>query len=592
MNRQGPGSVNGGRIGWLAVLAIALLLGFNASEAHAAGLLKPVDGSSSKISIKSHRVDVTINNGFARTEVDQVFVNGDDRDLEAIYTFPLPKQLSLSEVSLWIDGQEAIGEVVEKKKAKTIYEDQKAQGNDTALAEKDDFKAFNVHVGNVRAGMETRVRLVYYQPVEIDLNVGRYLYPLAEGNVDEERIAFWTVDDKVEEELTFNLTLKSAFPVKDVRLPGYDNQAAVKKETSAGEEPSSGEIYRVTLESRQGANLSRDIVFYYRLDDSVPARVEVIPYRESPDEPGTFMMVVTPGASLQRIAEGVDWTFVLDSSGSMSGGKIATLADGVARVLGKFSPRDRFRIITFNDRANDFSGGFVQATPENVQTFINRVRQIHANGGTALFAGLEMAYSGMDADRTTGIILVTDGVCNEGPTHHADFIKLMKQHDVRLFTFVIGNGANQPLLDRLANDSGGFAMNISEADDIAGRLIQAKAKLVHEALHGLKLNFHGEKVTQVTPATPGTLYMGQQLVLFGRYPRAGDMEVELSAKISGQEHTWRCKAILPELDLDNPEIERLWALSSIEEIMKKIRESGETEDLRKSWSIWQQSIPW
>ena len=42
------------------------------------------------------------------------------------------------------------------------------------------------------------------------------------------------------------------------------------------------------------------------------------------------MVVVTPAASLKRIAEGTDWTFVLDISGSMAGRKIATLGDGVS----------------------------------------------------------------------------------------------------------------------------------------------------------------------------------------------------------------------------------------------------------------------
>ena len=57
------------------------------------------------------------------------------------------------------------------------------------------------------------------------------------------------------------------------------------------------------------------------------------------------------------------------------------------------------------------------------------------------------------------------------------FLKLCRSYDLRLFTFVIGNGANQPLMEALALDSQGFAMNLSDADDMVGRLIQAKAVL-------------------------------------------------------------------------------------------------------------------
>ncbi len=187
------------------------------------------------------------------------------------------------------------------------------------------------------------------------------------------------------------------------------------------------------------------------------------------------MLVVTPAADLKRISEGTDWTFVLDVSGSMGGHKIATLAKGVGRVLGKMDPNDRFRIVTFNNSAADFTGGYIRATPEAVQQWIASVKGLQAGGGTNLFAGLEKAYHRLDDDRTSAVILVTDGVTNVGHTEHRAFLKLLKTYDIRLFTFVIGNSANQPLLDRLARDSGGFAMNLSDADDITGRLIQARA---------------------------------------------------------------------------------------------------------------------
>lgn len=553
------------------------------STCFGAGLLKPVGGDESSVYMKSHHVKVVINNGFARTEVDQVFGNDGDTDLEAVYSFPLPKQASLSELSLWINGQEVVGEVLEKKKAREIYEEQASKGNDTAIAEKDDFKTFDVSVYPVRANAETRVRLVYYQPLEIDSNVGRYLYPLAEGGVDEEKIAFWSVDDKVRESFSFELELKSAFPVKELRMPGYQDKAVIEKVGADDEESevAAGEVYRIRYDCPEGDALTRDMIVYYRLADDVPARVELVPYREDKKSTGTFMVVVTPAADLQPIMEGVDWTFVLDISGSMNGGKIATLVDGVSRVIGKMSPQDRFRIVTFNNTATDFTGGYITATPENVQSILSKVKSIRANGGTALYAGIMEAYRGLDDDRTTGIILVTDGVANVGPSQHADFLKLLEQYDIRLFTFVIGNSANQPLMDRLAKDSGGFAMNISDSDDIIGRIMQAKGKILYENMHDVELKFHGEKVKSLTPGTIGNLYQGQQLVVFGRYNGTGDVKVELKARISGQEHSWTCQADLPAVDTDNPEIERLWALSRIDEIMEEVREKGETDGLKK-----------
>ncbi len=573
---------------YTAIASVMLLFAIftGPGRADAAGLLKPLGGDADDLAIKSHSVKVVINNGFAVTEVDQVFFNNGGADLEAVYSFPVPREASVSELSLWIGGREVVGEVLEKEKAREVYEDRKSKGKDTAVAEKDGYRSFDVSVSPVRANDETRVRLVYIQPLEIDLNVGRYVYPLEEGNVDEERIAFWSVDDRVQGLFSFDLELKSAFPVKDVRLPGFQDRATISRKAAPpdgepGENGSAGEVYSVSLDFPEGGSLSRDIVLYYRLDDSVPARVELIPYRETGGGKGTFMVVVTPGGSIKRIADGTDWTFVLDKSGSMAGNKIAALADGVAQVIGKMSPNDRFRIVTFDDRARDFSGGYVQASPENVRQAIEAVKRIEAGGSTALFDGLEMAYEGLDADRTAGILVVTDGVANVGPSEYADLMNLHRKYDIRLFTFMIGNSANRPLLENLAKESGGFAMNISTGDDIVGRVLQAKAKVLHEALYDARLTFTGERVSDLTPAKIGNLYVGRQLVLFGQYSDAGEVRMELTGRIGGENKSWVCETRLPETDTDNPEIERLRAFSAIREATDQIEDTGETEKLRE-----------
>lgn len=558
----------------------------------AAGLLKPVNQSQDTVSIVSHDVSVLIQNGFAQTVVDQVFTNTSATDCDAVYSFPLPDKARLSELSLWIDGNEVIGEVLEKERARAVHEKQKAQGNDTALAEKQSFKTFDVSVSPVRAGKPTRVRLVYYQPLNIDLNIGRYVYPLEEGGVDEDRISFWSVDDIITGTFSFNLTLKSAFPVQTVRLPGYENDAVISHHSSNDVDDDTGEegtqqtnngldtIYTVTLEKREDARLSKDIVFYYKLDDSVPARVEIIPYKEASSPTGTFMAIVTPGASVARITQGIDWTFVLDTSGSMNGHKIKMLCDGIEKIISQLNQEDRIRIVTFNNSATDITGGYIPMTKENITRVLDTVRRIQAGGGTALYAGLLKGLESLDDDRTTGIILISDGVCNIGPTEHAEFLKLLRSYDVRLFTFIMGNSANRPLLERLAESSYGFAMNVSMQDDLVGKILKAKVKLSHQCMRDVSLTFNGIPTHGVTPQVTKSLYAGKQLVVFGRYTQSGELIMTFNSTIDGEEGAWTCSIDMPNDAPLNPEIERLWAYACIDEIMKDIRETGETRERR------------
>jgi Ca-activated chloride channel family protein len=299
------------RIAW-ALLALGILAA--AAGAKAAGTLTPLGATDAPIEILEHHVSVVINNGFARTEVHQTFYNPNAGDLEGVYAFPVPVSASLSEVTIFAGERQIDGEVVELTRAQRIYEEEKSQGNDAGLATKNGYQTFEFRVSPIRSRSETRMRFVYYQPLELDTNVGRYLYPLEEGGTDEIAKSFWIPNQKVEGSFSLDLELKSAWPIADLRVPGFENEAVV-------DDLGDGR-YQLRLE-RQGASLDRDFVLYYRLVDGLPGRVEVIPYRADAAEPGTFMLVVTPGLDLQPIRGGADHVFVLDVSGSMAS-KIAT----------------------------------------------------------------------------------------------------------------------------------------------------------------------------------------------------------------------------------------------------------------------------
>ncbi|MHC4917105.1 MAG: vWA domain-containing protein, partial [Planctomycetota bacterium] len=322
--------------------------------------------------------------------------------------------------------------------------------------------------------------------------------------------------------------------------------------------------FKVRLE-RQGAKLEKDFVFYYRLEDKLPGRVEVVPYRAAKDKPGTFMLVVTPGIDLSPLNNGADYSFVLDISGSMEG-KIHTLADGVSRALGQMRPADRFKITAFESRAIDVTRGWQAATPQNVQRAIAQVKGLRSRGSTNLYDGIRLGLKDMDADRATSVVLVTDAVTNTGVVNPKAFHDLMKKFDVRVFGFLMGNSSNWPLMRTIADASGGFYAPVSNQDDIIGQILLAKSKITHECLHDASLKIAGAKVFDAGDELLGKVYRGQQLVIFGRYSEAGRAKVTLKARLTGQDKTYTTSFDFPEVETDNPEIERLWAMDRIERI--------------------------
>ncbi len=537
------------------VFAILLGVGFM-PPTDGAGILTPQGAGREPIKIETHDVSVVINNGFARTEVVQTFLNPNDMKLEAEYSFPLPKSASLSEVQITIGEKTINGEVVAKEKAEKVYESEKSKGNDAGVASKNGHQDFRFKVSQVGAKDRVGIRFVYYQPLEIDTGMGRYLYPLEEGGTDEVAESFWTRNAQVEGLLSIGVELKSAFPLNSVRSPGY---AAVQEEDKLAQG-----LYKAKYEIPR-AKLEKDFVFYYRLQDNLPGRVEVVPYKAGKDKTGAFMMVVTPGLDLKPLSKGADYIFVLDVSGSMEA-KIRTLAQGVAKTIGKMSPEDRFRIITFESAARELTRGWIPASEANVKEWTAKVEALRAGGSTNLFDAMRLCLENLDADRASSVILVTDGETNTGVVSPVEFHKLMKKYDVRIFGFLMGNNSNWPLMRTICDASGGYYAGVSNSDDIIGQIMKAKSKVTYECLHDASLEIGGVKVFDSTSGVIGKVYHGQQLVIFGRYKEGGKATVKLHARLTGEDKVYSTDFEFPDVDADNPEIERLWALRKIETI--------------------------
>lgn len=555
-------------LGWAAGLTLLL-----SSGSHAAGLMKPVNSGLPDLEIRHHHVNVVIDNGYVTTEVEQEFFNPNAQQLEAIYSFPVPEKAAVGEFTYWIDGQPVTAEVVEKQQAKQIYQQEKQAGREAALVEQDSYKTFEISVTPVLPNDSVRIRLVYVQAAKIDHSIGRYVYPLQEGGVDEQKLSFWTRNETVSEQFSFNLTLRSGYPLDSVRLPQHP-QAQIQRIDDQQWQVALANQSQLAEEGAQSAStavasLDQDILLYWRLKENLPGSVDLVTYREAGKTRGNFMLTLTPGDDLPVASRGRDWVFVLDVSGSMQG-KYATLAQGVRQALQKLRREDRFRVVLFNNNARALGQGFVAATPEQVEQVLLTLEQYQPGGGTNLYAGLKEGLDDLNADRPASIILVTDGVANVGVTGKKAFIDLLKQKDVRLFTFIMGNSANRPLLEQMTQVSQSFAASVSNADDVVGKIMQATSRMTHQALRDVRVDIDGVKVKQLQPKTIGSLYRGQQLVLLGHYYKPGVATVTLTGKVGNEQRVYRTQVEFPEVAQEFPELQRLWAYRFIEHLQSQL----------------------
>ena len=263
-------------------------------------------------------------------------------------------------------------------------------------------------------------------------------------------------------------------------------------------------------------------------------------------------------------------------------GKYQTLLDGVQRALEKLNPEDRFQLVLFDNTVTELTSSWVNATAANVNHWSQTLAQTGPRGGTNLYAGLKSALKKLDADRTSALVLITDGEANVGVTEKKHFLKLLEKRDVRLFTAVMGNGANRPLLEAMAKTSNGFATSVSNSDDIAGKLLEFTSKVNHEALHDLDLKISGIKVKDLTPVKMGSLYRGEQLTVLGHYWGDGEATVTLKGKVSGDNKTYSTRFDFPANSTQHPELERLWAYASVRDLQDTIDYLGDDADYKNA----------
>ncbi|MCH6257046.1 VWA domain-containing protein [Puniceicoccaceae bacterium K14] len=526
-----------------------------AASSYASGILTPVGSPDIPLKLDEHHVRVVINNGFAHTEVEQVFRNPNTVDLEAIYQTPIPEQAALSELRIELDEKTIHGEVIRKEDADRIYEEEKKQGNDAGKATQNSYQNFEFNVSRVPANGTVRMFYSYYEALKLDTGIGRYAYRIEEGGTDEQASAFWSTNELVESQFSLDVTLNSVWPVTHVRTPHFNGNIQHINEKNV----------RYSYTKSGGQNLNQDFVFYYKLQENLPGRLEMITYRPIEEKPGTFMLLMTPGDDLEPLKNGSDYVFVVDVSGSMNG-KLHTLANGVSKAIEKLRPEDRYRIIPFNNRAWDIHKGWLNATPENIHRSLEKIHQLQANNGTNLYNAISAGIRNLDSDRVSSLILVTDGVANQGIVNDKEFYKLLHAKDVRFFGFLLGNSSNWPLMRLMCEASGGYYKSVSNSNDIIGEILLAKNKVAYQSMHEASLKIKGVDTFDVSDFRIGKIHRGEQLIFFGKYNEAGQANIELKAKISGHEKTYTTQVEFPSAAADYPEIERMWALDQVQKI--------------------------
>ncbi|MCU0656235.1 MAG: hypothetical protein MUF64_13580 [Polyangiaceae bacterium] len=301
------------------------------------------------------------------TELRLTFENPEPRRLEGRFKIGLPQGASVSRFAMKIGGQWQEGEVVERQKARRVYEDFLHRSQDPALLEHEAGNEFSARVFPIEAGERKEIILSYGH--EIEASGGLYRLPLR------------------------GLPRLDSLSIR--ALLGSTRQGAAA--TSLGGVTSSAQVVEVNRQNwipDQDFELAIPASSHAALRDGSCVVLRVKPeLPEAPDEIASLLVLVDTSAS-RALNHQRQCDLVL--------GLLRALVDGAGLDTPlKVVTFDQTVEVLFDGRAGGFSGDDAA-----------RLRQRIPLGASDLGAALAWA-----AEHSAGIervLLVTDGVCTAG----------------------------------------------------------------------------------------------------------------------------------------------------------------------------------
>ena len=554
---------------WILSVAVVMAMLLTASIASADGFIIPVRPPGVKrvppLTLKYHRVTVDIDDQVARTLVDQVFINEFHRDLEGTYIFPLPKGANITDFAMYINGERISGELLERDKARRIYQGIVDQMKDPALLEYFDRDLFKIRVYPIPAHGEKRIQIEYTEVLTSDNGLVRYHYPL-----DTERFSA-----KPLREVTIAATLTSRQPLKSIYSPSHDVAIDRKNDQHA-------------LISYEDTHIlpDKDFILYYTMADDALG-INLLTYKKSRSD-GYFLLMVSPGEEVDeyRVLP-KDIVFVLDTSGSMRrDGKMRQAQDALIYGIEGLNPNDRFGLVTFSTAVQTFDDVLLKGTGDNIGAAMEFVEDLRARGGTDIYEALITALDMFDghSSRPQMVVFLTDGRPTVGLTEYPDIVRKVAKHNPgrnRLFTFGVGYDVNAHLLDTLAGDSKGVSAYIEPEEDLEVIVSNFFDKIDAPVLADLDLKIAGAGVYDLFPKELPDLFRGSQLLVTGRYRNAGDFDVMLTGMLDGGEEVYEYAADFPQRALMHDFLPRIWASRKIGYLLDQIRLHGEERELKE-----------
>src|SRR5713226_2905055 len=566
------------------------------------GQLQALDSSGKPKALcplKHTSAKAEISGFLSRVVVTQEFENPFDEKIEAVYTFPLPQNAAVDDMTMVVGDRTVRGKILRREEAEAVYEAAKTNGQTASLLNQERPNIFTQSVANILPGEQIKITISYVETLKYEDGAYEFVFPMvvgpryipgsatgapvsSQGNgfapntdrvPDGSRITPQPVPEgmRVGHDISLDVTLDAGVPI----------DALSSKTHEVNVERPDDHRARVTLKD-QAAIPNKDFILRY---DVAGKKIEDALLLHASDKGGYFTLILQP--PLRVTAEDVtpkELVFVLDTSGSMYGFPIEKAKETMKLALDNLYPSDTFNLITFSGDEHILFPAPVPATKENLAKAQAFLESRQGGGGTEMMKAIKASMDPSDAsDHVRIVCFMTDGYVG----NDMEIIGEVQKHpNARVFAFGIGGSVNRFLLDGMAKYGRGEVEYVALNDDGSAAARRFYERVRNPLLTDISIDWNGLPVADVYPKTIPDLFSAKPVILTGRYIGAGKGVIRLKGKMSGRDFVREIPVDFSKSESQHDVLSTLWARTRVDDFMsqdfKGAQQGNMKEDVKQA----------
>jgi len=526
--------------------------------------------------LKHTAVQAEISGFLARSTVTQEFHNPFQYKIEAVYTFPLPQNAAVDDMTMHVGTRVVKGKIKPREEARAIYEAARASGRVASLLDQERPNIFTQSVANIMPGEKVTIVISYVEMLKFEDGSYEFVFPMVvgpryiPGAPTGRQGGGWSPDTSQVPDasrITPPVTMPGTRAGHDISLEvkldagvPIDNLSCATHEVLVNRTSAHAAMVRLT---DQATIPNKDFILRY---DVAGRKIQDAVLAHRADRGGFFTLILEPP---ERVAAAEvtpkELVFVLDTSGSMSGFPIEKAKETMQLALNGLYPRDTFNLITFSGDTHILFPKPVPATPENLAQAREFLATRRGGGGTEMMTAIRAALDPSDAQNHVRIVcFMTDGYVG----NDFEIVAEVRRHpNARVFSFGIGSSVNRFLLDKMAAEGRGEVEYVGLNDDGSAAARRFHERVRNPLLTDISIDWGGLAVADVYPKRIPDLFGAQPVIVSGRYTAAGRGVVRLRGQMAGREVVREIPVNLPSSESSHDVLASLWARKKIDDLM-------------------------